>query len=109
MQSEGDDLRRSLDDDEIAFRRLQADFRGFLVFRRMVAGERRLVVEVVGAVDPGVEVVGILPREISTPTGLVGFIHSKAKSPAAAKALLDYLSSAEAAKVYRETGMQPGR
>jgi molybdate transport system substrate-binding protein len=59
--------------------------------------------------DPGVEVVGVLPREISTPTGLVGFIHSKAKSPAAAKALLDYLSSAEAAKVYRETGMQPGR
>ena len=59
--------------------------------------------------DPGVEVVGILPREISTPTGLVGFIHSRAKSPAAARALLDYLSSAEAAKVYRETGMQPGR
>lgn len=59
--------------------------------------------------DPGVEVVGILPREISTPTGLVGFIHSKTKSPSAAKALLDYLSSAEAAKVYRETGMQPGR
>ncbi len=59
--------------------------------------------------DPGVDVVGILPREISTPTGLVGFIHAKAKSPVAAKALLDYLSSAEAAKVYKETGMQPGR
>ncbi len=59
--------------------------------------------------DPGVDVVGILPREISTPTGLVGFIHAKAKSPAAAKALLDYLSSFEAAKVYKETGMQPGR
>ena len=59
--------------------------------------------------DPGVEIVGILPREISTPTGLVGFIHAKAKSPAAAGALLAYLSSPEAAKVYRETGMQPGR
>jgi molybdate transport system substrate-binding protein len=59
--------------------------------------------------DPGVEVVGILPREISTPTGLVGYIHAKARSPAAAKALLTYLSSPEAAKVYRETGMQPGR
>ena len=59
--------------------------------------------------DPGVDVVGILPREISTPTGLVAFIHAKAKSPVAAKALLEYLSSAEAAKVYKETGMQPGR
>jgi molybdate transport system substrate-binding protein len=59
--------------------------------------------------DPGVEVVGTLPREISTPTGLVGFIHTKAKSPAAAKALLTYLSSPEAAKVYKEMGMQPGR
>lgn len=59
--------------------------------------------------DPGVEVVGILPREISTPTGLVGFIHPKAKSPDAARALLAFLSSADAAKVYRELGMQPGR
>jgi molybdate transport system substrate-binding protein len=59
--------------------------------------------------DPGVEVVGILPREISTPTGLVGFIHTKAKSPAAAKALLTYLSSPEAAQVYKEMEMQPGR
>ena len=59
--------------------------------------------------DPGVEIVGVLPREISTPTALVGFIHAKARSPAAARALLEYLSSAAAAKVYRETGMQPGR
>ncbi len=59
--------------------------------------------------DPAVEVVGVLPREISTPTGLVGYIHSKAKSPAAAQALLTYLSSPEAAKVYKELGMQPGR
>lgn len=59
--------------------------------------------------DPGVEVVGSLPREISTPTGLVGFVHAKSKSPEAAKALLAYLSSPEAAKVYKEMGMQPGR
>lgn len=59
--------------------------------------------------DPGVEVVGILPRDVSTPTALVGFIHAKAKSPAAAKALLTYLSSPEAAKVYLDLGMQPGR
>jgi molybdate transport system substrate-binding protein len=59
--------------------------------------------------DPGVDVVGPLPREISTPTILVGFVSTHAKDPAAAKALLDYLSSPEAAAVYKAQGMQPGR
>ena len=59
--------------------------------------------------DPGVEVVGPLPREISTPTALVGFISAHTKVPEAAKAFLSYLSSADAAAVYRSCGMQPGR
>jgi molybdate transport system substrate-binding protein len=59
--------------------------------------------------EPGVEVVGPLPREISTPTALVGFVSTHSKEPAAAKALLRYLSSPEAAVVYKERGMQPGR
>jgi len=59
--------------------------------------------------DPGVEVVGVLPREISTPTALVGYISAHAKAPEAAKALLMYLSSPEAAEVYKSLGMVPGR
>ncbi len=59
--------------------------------------------------EPGVEVVGPLPKEISTPTGLVGFLHAHAKEPAAAKALIAYLSGPEAAAVYKERGMVPGR
>ncbi len=59
--------------------------------------------------DPGVEVVGALPREISTPTALVGYVSTHSKVPAAAKQLLSYLSSPEAAAVYRAHGMQPGR
>jgi molybdate transport system substrate-binding protein len=59
--------------------------------------------------DPGVETVGILPREISTPTALVGFVSAHAKSPDAARALLRFLSSADAAKVYTASGMTPGR
>src|SRR5215470_10117882 len=43
--------------------------------------------------EPGVEVVGALPREISTPTALVGFVSAHSTAPAAARALLDYLSS----------------
>lgn len=58
--------------------------------------------------DPGIEVVGPLPRDVSTPTGFVGFVSAHAKDPAAAKALLDFLSSPEAAPVYKAKGMQPG-
>jgi molybdate transport system substrate-binding protein len=59
--------------------------------------------------EPGVEVVGPLPRDISIPTGLVGFVSAHAKDPAAAKALLSYLSGSEAAAVYKERGMVPSR
>jgi molybdate transport system substrate-binding protein len=59
--------------------------------------------------EPGIDVVGPLPPEISTPTTLVGFVSSHAKDPAAAKALLDYLSSRDAAAVYKSQGMLPGR
>ena len=59
--------------------------------------------------EPGVDIVGPLPREISTPTALVGFVSTHAKAPEAAKALLSYLSSAEAAAVYKSLGMVPGR
>lgn len=59
--------------------------------------------------DSGVETVGVLPAAISTPTALVGFVSTQAKSPDAARALLAFLSSPEAASVYRACGMEPGR
>ena len=59
--------------------------------------------------DPGVEPAGPLPREISPPTSLVGFVSAHAKDPAAAKSLLEYLSAADAAAVYRAKGMQAAR
>jgi len=59
--------------------------------------------------DPGVDVVGTLPRDISTPTALVGFVSSHAKSPEAAKALLGYLSGPEGAMAYRACAMTPGK
>src|ERR1019366_9426328 len=37
---------------------------------------------------PRIDMVGPLPREISPPTALVGFVSTHAKDPAAAKALL---------------------
>jgi molybdate transport system substrate-binding protein len=59
--------------------------------------------------DPGIDIVGPLPLAISTPTTLTGFVSAHAKDPAAAKALLDYLSSPEAAAVYKSLKMQAGR
>jgi molybdate transport system substrate-binding protein len=58
--------------------------------------------------EPGVDVVGPLPAQVSTPLRLVGFISSHAKNPAAAKALVDFLSSPEAAAVYKAHRIVPG-
>ena len=57
--------------------------------------------------EPGIDVLGPLPAEISVPTRLVGFVSSHTKDAKAATALLKYLSSPEAAKVYRANGMHP--
>src|SRR5215472_6741077 len=59
--------------------------------------------------EPGVEAVGPLPRSISTPTFLSGFISADTKNVEAAKALIAYLSSPEAAAVYKARGMLPGK
>jgi molybdate transport system substrate-binding protein len=56
---------------------------------------------------PGITVLGPLPADISTPTRLVGFVSSHTKVPEAAAALLKYLSSPEAAAVYKANGMVP--
>ena len=56
---------------------------------------------------PGIDIVGPLPDAIAPPTHLVGFVSAHAKDPKAAKTLLDYLSSPEAAAAYRHHRMEP--
>jgi molybdate transport system substrate-binding protein len=58
--------------------------------------------------EPGVDVVGPLPAQVSPPIRLVGFISSHAKNPAAAKALAEFLSSPEAAAVFKAHRILPG-
>lgn len=83
---------------------------GFVAMTLLARGEVDIGVTFASEIqEPGVEVVGALPSEISQPTGLVGYVSAHARSPAAAGDLLAYLSSAEAAEVYRTLGMQPGR
>jgi molybdate transport system substrate-binding protein len=59
--------------------------------------------------EPGVEAVGPLPRDISPPTELIGYVSSHTKEPEAAKALLAFISGPIAAEVYKARGMEPGR
>src|SRR5437763_1431293 len=55
-----------------------------------------------------IDIVGTLPAEISPPTPLIGFISAKSKQPSAAKELLSFLSSPEAAASYRAHKLEPG-
>jgi molybdate transport system substrate-binding protein len=62
-----------------------------------------------GMEDPGIDVVGPLPREVSPPIAVIGFVSAHAKDPAAARQFLAFLASPEAAAVYKAHKMQPGR
>ena len=77
----------------------------------MVAnGEAEIVLTFYSEMNvPGVDKVGMLPKEVSPRTQLVGFISTHAKNVEAAKALLKYISSPEAMAVYKEDGMEPAR
>jgi len=59
--------------------------------------------------DPGIDIVGVLPKEVSPWTPLVGYISTHSKNPKAAKALLKYLASPEALATYKAAGMQAGK
>jgi molybdate transport system substrate-binding protein len=73
-------------------------------------GEVEIGVTFMSEMDvPGIDVVGPLPREISTATSFVGLISSHAKNPTAAKALLNYISSTAAMAAYKQNRMEPSR
>jgi molybdate transport system substrate-binding protein len=83
---------------------------GILVSSMVAKGEVELCMTFFSEMnDPGIDKVGMLPKEISPRTALVGFVSTHAKNPEAAKALLEYLSSPEASEVYKAAGMEPSR
>lgn len=57
--------------------------------------------------NPGVDVVGPLPVEASTPVDITGFLSTNVKDAKAARALLDYLKGPEAAAVWEEAKVYP--
>jgi molybdate transport system substrate-binding protein len=79
--------------------------------RRLAKGEVDIGLTYISEIipEPGVEVVGPLPKEISTPTPFVAFLSTHAKAPDAAKALVMFLSSGEATAIFRRSGLDPAR
>jgi molybdate transport system substrate-binding protein len=57
--------------------------------------------------NPGLDVVGALPPGAATPVDITGFLAKDEKNPKGAKALLDYLSSHDAAPAYEEAKIFP--
>jgi molybdate transport system substrate-binding protein len=83
---------------------------GNMVSAMVAKGEAEIAMTFVSEMtDPGIDIVGVLPKEVLPWTPLVGFISTHSKNPAAAKALLEYLSSPEATAAYKAAGMQPGK
>jgi molybdate transport system substrate-binding protein len=59
--------------------------------------------------NPGLDVVGALPPEAAPPIDITGFLSTSVKDPKAARALLDYLASREAAPAYQAAKIFPVR
>jgi len=57
--------------------------------------------------NPGLDIVGALPPGASTPVDITGFLSTSVKDSKAAKALLAYLSSHEAAPLYEAAKIFP--
>ena len=57
--------------------------------------------------NPGIDPLGTLPPEVSTPVDITGFLSTNVKDPKAANALLAYLSSHEVAPVYEAAKIFP--
>ena len=57
--------------------------------------------------NPGIDVVGALPPAAATPVDITGFLSTSVKDRAAAKSLIDYLRSADAAPEWRKAKAFP--
>jgi molybdate transport system substrate-binding protein len=56
----------------------------------------------------GIDYLGPLPADVQEITAFAAALHSMAKTPDAAAALVKYLSAPAAAPIIRKTGMEPG-
>jgi molybdate transport system substrate-binding protein len=88
--------------------KLRRTANNFAALQLVAQGEAEIGVSFVSEMNtPGSEILG--PSSVSPPARVVGFVSSHANDLAAAKALLQYLSSAEAAAVYKAKRLMPVR
>jgi molybdate transport system substrate-binding protein len=75
----------------------------------LVSGEVEIAVQQISElmVVADAEIVGPLPDDIQQTTTFTGGIHAQASAPQAARALLDFLRTSEAAAVIRAKGLVP--
>jgi molybdate transport system substrate-binding protein len=57
--------------------------------------------------NPGLDIVGRLPKRFATPVKVVAFISTHATDVKAAKSLVSYLASSEAEAAYKKDGLEP--
>jgi molybdate transport system substrate-binding protein len=76
----------------------------------VVKGEADLCIFYFNEMDnPGIEAVGLLPKQFAPPVKVVAFISTHANDAKAAKALVDYLASPDAEALYKKDGLEPAR
>ena len=82
-----------------------------IVSELVAKGEIELGMTVITQIltTPGVDLVGPLPPEIQSYVSFVAAVARQANSPAAAKSLIEFLSSPAALAVIRSQGMEPVR
>lgn len=75
----------------------------------VASGEAELVVVVTSRISgvPGVELVGRIPQELQTWIGFTAGVSSNAREPQAARAMLQFFRSPEAAAVLKTNGVEP--
>jgi len=78
--------------------------------RMVVSGEAELAIWQISAMKPvkGLDVVGPLPAELQLTTHLSAVVGAGATAPDAAKALILFFASPEAAAAMRARGLEPG-
>ena len=75
----------------------------------VASGEADLVVVVASRISgvPGVQLVGGIPQELQTWIGFTGGVSSAAREPQAARAMLRFFTSPDAAAVLKAAGVEP--
>lgn len=90
--------------------KIQLTAGGFGSFEPVIKGDAEMGFSQMSEIiaSPQVDLVGSLPTDIQTFTIYTAAIPANAKQAAAAKALIEFLTSARAVSVFKSKGLQPG-